>query len=121
MFTYLSYVLAALYLGIVTSISPCPLATNIAAISYIGRKVERPRLVMYSGLLYTVGRCVLYLALAGILTTTALSIASALDRVATTETAFAAAGAGSADASSVAATVVSAGSSRPESDNNASR
>ena len=30
----------ALWLGVVTSISPCPLATNIAAISYIGRKVE---------------------------------------------------------------------------------
>jgi NADH-quinone oxidoreductase subunit H len=46
------YVVAALYLGVLTSISPCPLATNIAAISYIGRKVENSRLVINAGLLY---------------------------------------------------------------------
>ena len=74
MVTYLLYVVAALYLGVLTSISPCPLATNIAAISYIGRKVENPRLVINAGLLYTLGRCALYVALAGLLTTTALSI-----------------------------------------------
>ncbi len=74
MAAYLIYVLAALYLGVLTSISPCPLATNIAAISYIGRKVENSRLVIHAGLLYTVGRCLLYLALATLLTTTALSI-----------------------------------------------
>ena len=74
MVTYLLYGAAALYLGVLTSISPCPLATNIAAISYIGRKVEDPRMVIHAGLLYTLGRCVLYLALAGLLTTTALSI-----------------------------------------------
>ena len=74
MVTYLLYVFAALYLGVLTSISPCPLATNIAAISYIGRKLENPRLVINAGLLYTLGRCVLYLGLAALLTTTALSI-----------------------------------------------
>jgi len=71
---YLVYIGTALYLGILTSISPCPLATNIAAISYIGRKVENSRLVINAGLLYTLGRCLLYLALAVLLTTTALSI-----------------------------------------------
>jgi len=71
---YLLYVAAALYLGVLTSISPCPLATNIAAISYIGRKVENSRLVINAGLLYTAGRCLLYLVLAVLLTTTALSI-----------------------------------------------
>lgn len=74
MSAYLLYILAALYLGVLTSISPCPLATNIAAISYIGRKVENSRLVINAGLLYTLGRCLLYLALAVLLTTTALSI-----------------------------------------------
>lgn len=74
MINYLLYVLAALYLGVLTSISPCPLATNIAAVSYIGRKVESPRLVIAAGLLYTLGRCLLYAALAALLTTTALSI-----------------------------------------------
>ncbi len=77
MMTFLLYATAALYLGVLTSISPCPLATNIAAISYIGRKVDKPRLVINAGLLYTVGRCLLYLALAGLLTTMALSIPSA--------------------------------------------
>ncbi|HID77401.1 MAG TPA: sulfite exporter TauE/SafE family protein [Planctomycetaceae bacterium] len=76
MITCLLYVAAALYLGVLTSISPCPLATNIAAISYIGRKVENPRLVINAGLLYTLGRCLLYLVLATLLTTTALSIPS---------------------------------------------
>jgi cytochrome c-type biogenesis protein len=50
----------ALWLGILTSISPCPLATNIAAISYVGRKVEKTRLVLMAGLLYTLGRMVAY-------------------------------------------------------------
>ena len=72
--TYMLYILAALYLGLLTSISPCPLATNIAAISYVGRKVGSTRLVVNAGLLYTLGRCLLYLALAALLTTTALSI-----------------------------------------------
>lgn len=78
MVTFLVYATAALYLGVLTSISPCPLATNIAAISYIGRKVDKPRLVINAGLLYTLGRCLLYIALAGLLTTMALSIPSAL-------------------------------------------
>jgi cytochrome c biogenesis protein CcdA len=71
---YPLYIAAALYLGVLTSISPCPLATNIAAISYIGRKVENSRLVIHAGLLYTLGRCLLYLGLAALLTTTALSV-----------------------------------------------
>jgi cytochrome c biogenesis protein CcdA len=70
----MAYIAAALYLGVLTSISPCPLATNIAAISYIGRRVERPQLVMAAGVLYTLGRCLLYLTLAALLATTALSI-----------------------------------------------
>ena len=74
MLTYSLYAVAALYLGLLTSISPCPLATNIAAISYIGRKVEDSRLVIHAGLLYTLGRCLLYLALATSLATTAMSI-----------------------------------------------
>lgn len=74
MVTYLLYVLAALYLGVLTSISPCPLATNIAAISYIGRNVENPRLVIHAGLLYTLGRCLCYLLLASLLAGTAMSI-----------------------------------------------
>ena len=54
---------SALWLGILTSISPCPLATNVAAISYLGRRVDSPRHVLGGGLLYTVGRTVAYVAL----------------------------------------------------------
>jgi cytochrome c-type biogenesis protein len=50
----------ALWLGILTSISPCPLASNIAAISFIGRRGGQTRQVLLSGLLYTIGRTVAY-------------------------------------------------------------
>ncbi|HOC98521.1 MAG TPA: sulfite exporter TauE/SafE family protein, partial [Myxococcota bacterium] len=55
---------SALWLGIMTSISPCPLATNIAAISYVGKRVDRPGLVMLSGLLYMLGRMLSYFVVA---------------------------------------------------------
>jgi cytochrome c-type biogenesis protein len=71
---YLLYAGAALYLGVLTSISPCPLATNLAAISYVGRRVGNSRMVVTAGLLYTLGRCLLYLGLAVLLATTAMSI-----------------------------------------------
>jgi cytochrome c biogenesis protein CcdA len=58
---------SALWLGILTSISPCPMATNVAAISFIGRKVGQTRLVLLSGLLYVVGRTAAYVALASLL------------------------------------------------------
>ena len=74
MVAYLLYAAAALYLGVLTSISPCPLATNIAAISYVGRKVGSPRSVLAAGLLYTLGRCLLYIGLAVLLGATAMSI-----------------------------------------------
>jgi cytochrome c-type biogenesis protein len=74
MVAYMLYVAAALYLGLLTSISPCPLATNIAAISYVGRKVGDSRWVMTAGLLYTLGRCLLYLSLAVLLATTTMSV-----------------------------------------------
>jgi len=53
----------ALWFGILTSISPCPLATNITAISFIGRRVESVRHVLLAGLLYTAGRMATYTVL----------------------------------------------------------
>ncbi|MBK9167778.1 MAG: sulfite exporter TauE/SafE family protein [Bryobacterales bacterium] len=64
----------ALWLGVLTSISPCPLATNIAAISFISRGVEEPRRVLVTGILYTVGRMLTYLGLGALLVATALSV-----------------------------------------------
>jgi cytochrome c biogenesis protein CcdA len=65
---------AALWLGILTSISPCPLSTNIAAISYVGRRVDKTRWVLLTGLLYTTGRSLAYLAVAVLVTKGLLSI-----------------------------------------------
>jgi len=66
--------LSALWLGILTSISPCPLATNIAAVSFIGRRIGRTRVVLLTGLLYTLGRILTYVILGILLVTSALSI-----------------------------------------------
>ncbi|MFA5276688.1 MAG: aromatic aminobenezylarsenical efflux permease ArsG family transporter [Candidatus Omnitrophota bacterium] len=56
-------ILSALWLGILTSISPCPLASNIAAVSFLSKKITHPALVFISGLAYTLGRMVSYAAL----------------------------------------------------------
>ena len=62
-------ILSALWLGILTAISPCPLASNIAAISFIGRQMGNDRGVVFSGILYTIGRALTYMVLgAGIVT-----------------------------------------------------
>ena len=60
-------VLTAFLLGLLTSISPCPLATNIAAIGFIGKHIENRRRIFVNGLLYTLGRAVAYTALGVVL------------------------------------------------------
>jgi cytochrome c-type biogenesis protein len=56
--------LTAFILGLMTAISPCPLATNITAIGFIGRNIENRNRVFYNGLVYTLGRAVSYTTLA---------------------------------------------------------
>ena len=56
-------VLIAFLLGILTAISPCPLATNIASIGYISRDIENRKAVFIKGVLYTFGRILAYTAL----------------------------------------------------------
>ena len=53
-------VLTAFLLGLLTAISPCPLATNIAAVGFIGRNIESRKRVFINGLLYTLGRVLSY-------------------------------------------------------------
>lgn len=60
-------VLTAFLLGLLTSISPCPLATNIAAIGFIGKHIENQRRIFINGLLYTLGRVIAYTALGAVL------------------------------------------------------
>lgn len=55
--------LTAFLLGLLTAISPCPLATNIAAIGFIGKDIENRRRIFRNGLLYTLGRIVAYTVL----------------------------------------------------------
>ncbi|MBU4484091.1 sulfite exporter TauE/SafE family protein [bacterium] len=66
----------AMWLGILTSISPCPLATNIAAVSYIGKKVEHRRYILLSGLLYTTGRVLTYVVIALVIVSSLLTAPS---------------------------------------------
>lgn len=56
--------LTALLLGLMTAISPCPLATNITAVGFISRDIENRNKVFINGLLYTLGRAITYTAIA---------------------------------------------------------
>ncbi len=56
--------LTAFLLGILTSISPCPLATNITAIAYISKEIKTVKNTLLNGLFYTLGRGVSYTLLA---------------------------------------------------------
>jgi len=56
--------LTALLLGLMTAISPCPLATNITAIGFISKDLEDRNRVFFNGLFYTLGRAITYTALA---------------------------------------------------------
>lgn len=67
---------SALWLGILTSISPCPLASNIAAVSYVGRRVGAPQRVLLAGVVYSLGRAVTYVAVAGVVVASLLSVPS---------------------------------------------
>jgi len=60
-------VITAFLLGLLTAVSPCPLATNITAIGYIGRNIENRQIVLRNGLLYTFGRILSYTILGIIL------------------------------------------------------
>jgi sulfite exporter TauE/SafE len=56
-------ILTALILGLMTAISPCPLATNITAIGYISKDIVNQRKVFINGLVYTLGRAISYTAI----------------------------------------------------------
>jgi cytochrome c biogenesis protein CcdA len=59
--------LSAFLLGIMTAISPCPLATNVTATAYIARDISSKRKVLLSGILYSLGRAFSYTMIAVIL------------------------------------------------------
>jgi Cytochrome C biogenesis protein transmembrane region. len=53
-------VVVAFLLGLMTAVSPCPLATNITAIGYISKDIENRKQVFWNGILYTLGRVLAY-------------------------------------------------------------
>lgn len=67
---------SALWLGILTSISPCPLASNVAAIAFLGRGLGHPTRVLLAGMAYSTGRAVTYVLVATVVATSLLSIPS---------------------------------------------
>lgn len=58
---------AAFGFGLLTAVSPCPLATNVAAVSFLSRGAIQPRKVLWSGLSYTLGRTVVYVGLGALI------------------------------------------------------
>ncbi len=56
--------ISAIILGLMTAVSPCPMATNITAIGFISRDIENKNKVFTNGLVYTLGRVVSYTGLA---------------------------------------------------------
>jgi cytochrome c biogenesis protein CcdA len=71
-------VITAFGLGLLTAISPCPLATNVAAISFLGKRVSSPLRVFLAGLSYSAGRTAAYVGIgvvlvAGLLSTPAVA------------------------------------------------
>ena len=65
---------SAFWLGILTSISPCPMATNIAALSFLSKKIVHPGGVFLSGLFYVMGRMCAYALLGSIIINSLLSV-----------------------------------------------
>lgn len=69
--------LTASWLGLLTAISPCPLATNVAAVSYLGRHATRPARSLWAGLAYVLGRMLCYTVLAAALASGMLAATTA--------------------------------------------
>jgi cytochrome c biogenesis protein CcdA len=67
-------VLSALFLGLLTAISPCPMATNIAAVGYVSRRVKDRKYAVITGTLYTLGRMFSYSVLGILIIVTGLEI-----------------------------------------------
>ena len=72
----LSALMTAVWLGILTSVSPCPLASNVAALSYLSKNVESRGAILTSGISYVLGRVVAYVGVSALLVAGFLSIFS---------------------------------------------
>jgi len=77
--TLLSALAAALWLGLLTSVSPCPLATNIAAVSFLARRMHSRRMAVAGAIAYALGRATVYIII-GLLVALGFAAAPALSR-----------------------------------------
>ncbi len=59
--------IAAFFIGLMTALSPCPLATNITAIAYISKKIGDGKKTLLTGFVYTLGRMFTYVLLASLI------------------------------------------------------
>jgi len=67
-------VFSAIWFGILTSISPCPLATNIIATTYIGKQIKDSYGTLIAGFFYTIGRAFAYVVISFIIVFSLLSV-----------------------------------------------
>src|SRR5512134_2421446 len=72
----ISGVATAIWLGVLTSISPCPLASNVAAVSFLGRSVASPKRALLAGLAYSTGRALTYVVVGNLVVASVLAIPS---------------------------------------------
>src|SRR6056297_983915 len=61
--SFIAVLAGVFWFGLLTAVSPCPLATNIAAISFLSRNVVNSKRVLLSAALYTLGRTLVYVGL----------------------------------------------------------
>ena len=67
-------VFSAIWFGILTSISPCPLATNIIATVYIGKQIKDSYGILVADFFYTIGRALVYVVISFIIVFSLLSV-----------------------------------------------
>lgn len=67
-------IFSVLWLGILTSISPCPMATNIAATTYIGKQIDSRYATVFAALAYTLGRTLSYMVISILIVAGLISI-----------------------------------------------
>ncbi len=68
--------ISAFLIGVLVSISPCPLATNITAIAYITRRATDRRYAVTAATLYTLGRMFSYSVLGVLIIAAGLELAA---------------------------------------------
>ncbi|MEM4230887.1 MAG: aromatic aminobenezylarsenical efflux permease ArsG family transporter [Candidatus Pacearchaeota archaeon] len=68
--------IAAFFIGLMTALSPCPLATNITAIAYISKKIDNGKKTLLTGFIYTLGRMFTYVLLAALIVYIGINVQS---------------------------------------------